>query len=264
MEQNRSSAIAAFAVVTAAALLFVAAVTRALDLEAEFATELPAAAVTPPMPPDAGPADAPRTPSEATLSAQDIALAVDHDPFQPDRSRPAPYRLPGENLPAEETGPGLSAAPEFVMTGVIQMGDGGLALIQLPNETPRVLGVGESLLGYRLERVGATSATMVGADRTLELALATAPAQPSAQGRNRNTQAGNAAQAGAEMLRALQLRGGALAQQIQDMQRGGASQQQIQAFIQDQLQRATSGGRGAVMRFRRDTTDVPMRTPNDR
>jgi hypothetical protein len=256
IDTNRGGTIAAITALAAAALLFAAALARALTLDPVIPSEPPVAAAAQPAA-DEGPPAAPRVPSEATLSTGDIALAVDHDPFQPDRSRPAPYRLPGEDLPVIASGPDLPPAPEFTMTGVVQMGDGGLALIQLPDQTPQVLGIGESLLGYRLERVGATSATLVGSGRTLELEIAAAAPQAGTDSRNSRT-----SQATADAVRAaLQGRmGGALNTILGQAQRSGASAEQLQALIEQMGGRG--GARGRVT-IRRDTTDVPSRTPND-
>ncbi|MGD8277653.1 MAG: hypothetical protein PVH00_06485 [Gemmatimonadota bacterium] len=250
IEWNRRGTIVAMSALVVALLVFGAALARALTLE----PVLPRAPVqTPSEPPGAGePTAGPLVPSEAKLSAGDIALAVDHDPFQPDRTRPAPYRLPGEDVPVVASAPEMPPAPEFLVTGVVQDGEGGIALIQLPDQTSQVIGIGESVLGYRLERVGATSATMVGNGRTLQLELTSAAAQSGDSRNSRSTQSQ------AEALReALQRRG---LPALLQAQRSGMSQEQIQELMQ-QMGGRGRGGRGTI---RRDTSNAPLWQPDGR
>ena len=265
MNPDRRGRIAATAALGAGALLAAAALTRALTLE-PVAPSAPQAVTAPTAePPPEAPAAPPRVPSETKLAPEDVALAVDNDPFLPDRSRPVPYRLPGEDLPVEAAAPELPPAPEFEVVGTIVNGDSGLAVIRLPDASPRVLGIGETLLGYRLERVGATGATLVGSGRTLELALAAASPTPTSREtsvRGRGTQA----QATTEVLRSLQQRlGPAFAQQLLRAQQGGANSAELQAILRQYVEQQGGMGRGgAVVRVRRDTMDVPMPAPGNR
>jgi len=253
IEWNRRGTIAAMIALVAALLVFGIALARALTLEpvtsappVQAASESPRGAETTP---------APLVPSEAKLSAGDIALAVDHDPFQPDRTRPAPYRLPGEDVPSVAAMPELPAAPEFYVTGVVQDGDRGIALIKLPDQTSQVIGVGESVLGYRLERVGPTSATMVGARGTIELQLTSGAAQSSDSQNSRNSR--NAQTAADALREALQRRGMPAA--LMQGQRSGLSDEQLQQLIQ-----MGGRGRGGRVTVRRDTSEVPIRLPDGR
>ncbi len=259
IEWNRRGTIVALTALAAALLVFGAALARALTLEPVMPAPPVQAASEPTSGDEATPA--PLVPSSATLSAGDIALAVDHDPFQPDRTRPAPFRLPGEDVPSATTAPELPAAPEFTVTGLVQSGGGGgLALIQAPDQTPLVIGVGESVLGYRLERVGATSATLVGNDgRTLELQLAAASPEGAAAS-SRNSRNASTTQADA-VRAALQRRGITLPPGILQGQRSGMTDEQLQALRQQMGGRGARGGRVTV---RRDTTEVPIRIPDDR
>ena len=266
MNPDRRGRFAAAAALAAGVLLFAAALTRALTLE-PVAPSAREAVTTPAVepPPDAPPLP-PRVPSETKLAPEDVALAVDNDPFLPDRSRPVPYRLPGEDLPAEPAAPELPPAPEFEVVGTIVDGDSGLAVIRLPDASPRVLGIGETLLGYRLERVGATGATLVGSGRTLELAIAAASPTPSSRETNVRGRGTAQSQALTEVLRSLQQRmGPAFAQQLLRAQQSGANPAELQALLRQYGEQQGGMGRGgAAVRLRRDTMDVPMPAPGNR
>jgi len=242
IEWNRRATIAALAALVVALVLFGGALVRAVLLEPDPA-EPPLQAATEPTAAAATTPATPLVPSEAKLSAGDIALAVDHDPFQPDRTRAAPYRLPGEDVPVVVSAPEAPAAPQFTVTGLVQLGDGGLALVQLPDRTSQVIGVGESVLGFRLERVGPTTATLYGDGRTLEMELTSAAAESNA-GDSRD-----ARQTTADAIReALQRRG---IPALLQAQRSGLSEEQIQQMREQMGGRAGRGGRGTI---RRDTT----------
>ncbi len=237
--------------------VFAVAVQRALTLEAVDA-DVPAAVPAPPKD-GASPAPAPlRLPSEGPVSRAEVTYAVEHDPFQPDRERPAPFRLPGEFV-AEATSAERTPPPEFRMTGVIGMGDGGLALIEMDGMTPRVVAIGESLLGYRLERVGATSATLTGHNETIELQLAEAEPHPGADGSSArpfrlpaiNVGGRNMSTEIANILRAAQQRG-----------MNATQLQALQSALMRQMEFTVEIPPSVIIR--RDIPDTPSRDPDNR
>jgi hypothetical protein len=161
---SRTSALLAAAALGCAAALFLfcAALAGALSIE-----PVPApAAIAADAEHVAATADAPRLTTDALM------LAVDHDPFRPDRQRsPERYRLPGEEEPAPpEPPPPPPPPPPFRLIGTAVTPSGGIAVIELENNT-RVLEIGESLLGYRLTEVQQEHATMTGSEQTVELPL---------------------------------------------------------------------------------------------
>ncbi|MGD8277654.1 MAG: hypothetical protein PVH00_06490 [Gemmatimonadota bacterium] len=249
----------------AVAGLALAGAVFAVALQRAFTLERGAAAVqadaVPAPDPETMSAPAPlRTPSQAVVSQAEIAYAVEHDPFQPDRERPEPFRLPDEIVPAatpsERTPP-----PEFRMTGIVGLGDGGLALIETDGMTPRVLAVGESLLGYRLERVGATSATLAGHDEAIELHLVEGEPHPDRQG----------TRAQPFRLPAINVNSRTfssdLANILRQARQRGMNQSQIQTLLQRLLSRQTESRvelPSTVIIRRRDNPDAPSRAPDNR
>jgi hypothetical protein len=255
--------LAALSALSAAAVLFAAALVQALTLAPAAAPPVAVAGQRPDAPVADTLAARPRVPSETTLQPGDIALAVDHDPFQPDRRRPEPFRLPGEDVPSVPMALEAPPPPDFRVVGTVVAGDAGLAVIEVADSAPRVMGVGESLLGYRLESVGATSATMVGRDRTLQLALgASAPRAAS----SRSGRGAAALSLNPQLLRTLQQRFGddftTVLERLQ--QSGPAGQAQIQSLIERAMGQNVQRGGGPGMRVRRDTLDVPRHAPDDR
>jgi hypothetical protein len=123
----------------------------------------------------------PRPHSDAASKAADDALsmqmvneAVANDPFSADRQpNAAPYRLPTDPVEAAPAPPPPPppALPAFRLVGTTQTPTGSIALIQLDNGTPKVVGVGEILSGFRVDRIDRTSATMVQGERRMELQL---------------------------------------------------------------------------------------------
>jgi hypothetical protein len=216
-------------------ILFAAALVRAMTFQ-------PAPLLAPPpqtLPSEGEMAGQPlvRTPSESRLTSDAIELAVDSDPFLEDRSRPEPYRMPGDRIelpPPEEPPP--AEPPPFRLLGTVSWPDNGLALLQVEEESPRPIAVGESVMGFRLDRVDANGATMVRDDQTVRLAVA----PPSPQGREvqasgRGRGRGNANQ------RAQAAREAAMSQMVERLRRSGAPTAAI-----EQLMEQMQGGRGNV------------------
>ena len=212
----------------------------------------------------------PRVPSERPLQADEIQLAVDNDPFRPDRQRAAPYRMPDEMVEELPVRRELPPPPDFRVLGIVEQQPGGVALMQVEDATPRVLGVGETWMGYRLERVAGTVATMVSGDRTLELAVAPPSpqtARPQRAGRggrntnagrgNNNTNArGNAAAAQAERIRAI----------VEQLRGQGAPGEVIERLMQQMVERGIEMPplRVEVRRRDDDTMNLRMPQPRDR
>lgn len=173
----------------------------------------------------------------ATITVAAQRQTVQHDPFQPDRSPPPPYRMPGELVAAAPTeAPARPAPPAFKLLGTVSWEDHGLALLQVEEETPQPLLVGERLRGYRLESVGADHATLVGDGQTLQLAVADPSPQPAQSARDNNRSRArtqfNAAQFG---------RGGQAI--FNRLLQQGASPALIQQMMERLQQRGVVGGR---------------------
>jgi hypothetical protein len=158
--------LAAAAACALALLVFGAALTRALGLAPGRADTFEQPAV----------AAAAHIEQPAPLSADALLLAVDNDPFQPDRQRPpGRYRLPGDvDPPPPPPPPAAPPPPAFRLVGTAVAADGGLALIQLADEPARLLASGEWLAGYRLGEITPQSAVMANDERALTLRLADA------------------------------------------------------------------------------------------
>lgn len=222
--------------------------------------------------PEIGATDAPtaRVPSEGVLEMESLALAVDHDPFMPDRSRAEPYRLPGEFVERivpvrrEEPDP-----PPFRIIGTAQVGNEGIALVEIENSAyPEVVKVGETVFGYELRRVETEAATVFGQGQAFRLAVERGEVEPQRRSNNdrnvRNSRnSREALQAAADRLRAvseqLQERG-LPAQMIEQMlrQQSGGRSRNIEIVPTDR-------GNRVIVRTRPDTsrTDLP-RTPESR
>jgi hypothetical protein len=176
---------------TGGALLCVVAIARALTVEpvAAASTSLMGIASGAELPIDD--LASATVPSESVLELESLALAVDHDPFMPDRRRAQPYRLPGEYMPQpvavrmEEPEP-----PPFRVIGTAMVGESGIALVEmLEAGAPEIVRVGGSLLGYRLQSVDAETATLVRQSQTLTLAVQSGTDGRGVGGRNPETEA---------------------------------------------------------------------------
>lgn len=201
------SVVLASVALAATAVVFAVALARAWTIDPAVPAADAATAVTPDGVLADGPVE-PRVPSQAALTSTALALAVDNDPFQASRSRPEPYRMPGDPSPqvAFEPAP-PPPPPPFRLVGTVALAEGGLAVLQVEDEAPSIVGIGESVRGYRLESVEPTSALMSGDGRTLQLSLADASpqgAQQAQRGRGARGQRGNGPGRGAADQRAAQ------------------------------------------------------------
>ena len=250
MTRERNLRLATIALV-GAGLLFTYVFVRALVVEAPAA--LPDAANAPPRvnKPAAPPSvEAPLKSSTPTkkwtgLTSNALQLAVETDPFQPDRVRaPERYRLPGEEEIIEEPPPVIPPPPppQFRVLGTIVGGQGtGVAVIQTPNGS-RVLGVGESLNGFTLASVTPRAATVEGnGGRRYSLNVEEGSPTRARSGRaGRGTpppppgQGGRGGAANAEQ--AAQIR--AAMQRLQQMGVGGPQLEQMERML-EQLNRET-------------------------
>ena len=102
--------------------------------------------------------DAPATP----LSGSALMLAVENDPFQPGRARPAErYRLPGDVQEAPEPPPPPAPpTPDFRLGGTVVFDEGGMALLGVGDGVQSFVSVGEAVNGYRLSSVTAREAVL--------------------------------------------------------------------------------------------------------
>lgn len=263
----------AVAGVTAAGLLCAVALARALMVEPVAPAEMAPAGVASQPEIIAASMPAARVPSEGVLEMESLALAVDHDPFRPDRRRAEPYRLPGEMVerpvPVRRVEPD---PPPFRVIGTAQVGDQGIALVEVENSSyPEVVKVGETLFGYRLQRVETEAATMVGQGQAFRLAVERGAVQNSRgrgdddderRGRNsRNTRAAAAALERAQaVLEQLRERGlpTEMMEQVIRQQVGGRMMRDIQIVPSD-------GRNRVIIRTRPDTSTVELpRTPEPR
>jgi hypothetical protein len=228
---------------SAAALFFAAALGRALTYEpiVPAGTDVTPAAFEAPAPSENATTD-----KAKPLTTEALGLAADQDPFQASRERPGePYRLPGEFVEPPPPPPELPPPPAFRVLGTAVSPNGGVALLQVADGTPRVVGIGESLSGYTLERVENNAATMSGQGRSLRLAVAPLTPQP-ARGNARGRGAAGG-RGGAEGGRAG--RGGA-AEAERILQELGARGLNINPEMIERLMMQRGGGGGGA--------DVPV------
>jgi hypothetical protein len=122
-----------------------------------------------------------------SLTTNALQLAVETDPFQPDRVRaPERYRFPGEEVIVPEVAPPPPEPPrpQFRVIGVIAGEPGsGTAVIETPTGS-RVVNVGETLNGFTLASVSGRTATVQGNGRNYDLRVEDAvPTRPGRAGR---------------------------------------------------------------------------------
>ena len=92
------------------------------------------------------------------------AAAVEHDPFRPERRRPAErFRLPGERGPNAASPASL---PAIRLIGTAVIGDGGFAMCQRASDAPRLVRVGEKFGDLTLRSVQQGRAVFRAADGT--------------------------------------------------------------------------------------------------
>ena len=153
--------------------------------QGEVAARLPDAPPAAFSPTGPAAAEAPRAAGADPARLHRLVLeTVSRNLFRPERARPpGRYRPPGASAPAPASGttsPGVATAPvpqappprpplpQFRLVGTVALGGGkGLAAIQVSGTSPRVVNVGDSIAGFRLEAVAPTEARLRGADTSL-------------------------------------------------------------------------------------------------
>jgi hypothetical protein len=250
----------AFAV---AVFLFGGALLRAFSTDA---TLLPPPAPAPAVTEDeTGEANKP-------LTADALQLAVENDPFSPERTAPAErYRLPGDVEPEPPAPPPPPPPPPpFQLTGTVITENASMALIAVGDVPPRMMSLGESLMGYRLTSVGAESAVMSNDENNINLRVP-APSRVVASGPN---QRGNQRGQTPQQQRANQVSGALLQQLVERARAAGASPQMLESIMRMVSERGLeaiqnleigpngftvrSGNGNAVMRMQ-ETREVPVR-----
>lgn len=230
MNGTRVRALApSIAALAMAAILFVAALARAIAVE-------PPPNVDPMVPdpvvePDGDAAVPPPDPSRPiTLDA--VRMAADADPFQPDRQRAPRYILPSERQTDVEGPPPPPPAPPFRLVGTAVVGQGGLAVLTLDDDEqpPRLLEVGDFMEGYRLTRVQPFGATMEGMGRSLDLHVTPPSPNPQVASESRSGRTSRG-QRGREMDVNERVRA-QLMRQFDLLRERGASQQVLQQFLE--------------------------------
>lgn len=197
----------------------------------------------PVLPQDTAPA--PAAPADAgapqPLDTNALLLAVENDPFQPDRQPPAQrYRLPGDVEPEPPPPPPMRPIPEFLLSGTMVVGDGGAALIQVGDDPARLLFVGASMAGFRLTRVMPQAAIMSDGERELALYVPApaqtivAEAEQDPRSRRRQSQQQQRQQADRE--RQQEMRMQQIGQLLERAQQTGTSPQMLQALERALLQ----------------------------
>lgn len=243
------SVIGAAVVLAIAAIAFGYSLVRAIHVDTGAPPPLPVVL----------PDDSARSSGDAPLSGEALMLAVENDPFQPDRVRPSErYRLPGdvEEAPPPPP-PAAPPPPDFRLGGTVVFDGGGMALLQVGDGAQSFVNVGEAVNGYRLTSVSAREAVLENPFGSVTLEVAGPPQTVAVtddadeeRGRRRNQREGRAA--GEEvavrqlvqqaLVRARQ--GGATPQQLRMIEalaeRGGNPQQMMQM-----LQRILRNGGGA-------------------
>jgi hypothetical protein len=130
------------------------------------ARETPAAAIAPggvvaPPAVGAAPSDAggaawpPVTAAAGALSPQLLVLAAEKAPFDPERQAPAGrYLFPEERVvEAPPPEPPRPPDPPFRVVGAVSAGGQSVAVVEAQGQAPKVLRVGEELLGFRVKSV---------------------------------------------------------------------------------------------------------------
>ncbi len=110
----------------------------------------------PPRPPaSAPPVDQVRIVVRGGTPVELRALAVEADPFHPERRRPTvPFRFPGEGV-EEEAMPIVMeqiAPVRLIGTAVLPEGK-GFAMCEIPGQAPKVVRIGETAAGLTLREV---------------------------------------------------------------------------------------------------------------
>jgi hypothetical protein len=239
---QRNLIVAALALVTAC-LVFGYTLVRALIVVPPRAPD--SARVTPAPEPDTVQGTSTSTVKAANndrLTRSDLLLAVDHDPFRPDRQRPPErYRMPGEEVMEEEPPPPPPPPPPFRVLGTIVTADGGVAVIETQGSVSRVVGVGESLFGFRLAAVNVSTATVEGnGGRNYSLPIE----QPSQTRATRGGRGGPARTPADAARQQLETRERQVMELMERMRATGANNPQAEQMLQDLLRRNFPNARG--------------------
>jgi hypothetical protein len=179
------------------------------------------------------------------LDTDALMLAVENDPFQPDRTRPAErYRMPGDVDPVEPPPPPPPPpVPDFRLVGTVVFGpENGTAAIAVGDADPRMMSVGETVMGYRVIAVTPQTATVSNGEREIMLrvpAPSSSIASTGRAGQNGRGAAGGARPPAAGRTPAQQAQ---LQQLLQRAAQSGAPPQILQ-----QLERLMSTGNAAGM-----------------
>lgn len=196
---------------------------------------------------------------EQQLSTEALMLALDNDPFQPTRERPAErYRLPGDADPEPPPPPPEPAPlPPFLLHGTIvdPQPARSAALIQLGEDgSPALLPVGSTLAGFRVAEVTREAVVMTDGEREVWLRVPgpqqTVAAAPPTRRESRNArERGNMPPSplppAAERVRQQVMQ---MMQQLQAARQAGASPEVLQA-MQQAIERA-AGQAGDNVRIR--------------
>lgn len=204
------------------------------------------------------------------LDLEALMVAVDHDPFRPERQRPnQPYRLPGEEIPEEEPPPPAPPPPPFRVLATAVMPAGGIALVQVQESVNRVLSVGETIMGYKLAQVRPGSATLEGNAGAVTLRVEDPQPTPrtrNQRGRGREQPAGRGransarerqlegrAEQMREAIERLRANGGNPRQIEQLMELMGRELEQVRRNMEVEVQRGRGGANQIIIRPRADT-----------
>jgi hypothetical protein len=179
------------------ALLLGAAVTRAT-------LRTPAVAAPAPEAPQAvtreGQATAGENAAAEALPSEALSLAVERAPFDPDRRAPDQrYLMPGERVaqaPVRVERPEPPPPPDFRVLGTVAGPNGGVAVIAVEDQPPRVLAMGSEISGYRVAAIDGGRVVMSGQGRNLALEVPEALPGGTAANVERNERGGNNNQRG--------------------------------------------------------------------
>jgi hypothetical protein len=181
----------------------------------------------------------------------DVSGAAERAPFDPNRRAPrGRYRLPEEFVVEEPPPPPPPPppAPEFRVLGTIGGPGGGVAVIEVDGEPPRVVSVGDDVMGYSLASIGNRRVTVSKDGRSVSVAMidaaptamAATPARGQGgrggrgQGQGQGRGQGNAAGRTVEIIRGTEAGTPQRAQQLQQV-----FEEQL-----DRLRRVQQGNQG--------------------
>ena len=113
-----------------------------------------------PMPPPATVASLETIKRGPVVAPTDVEAAVDSDIFAADRSAPdVPYRMPGEERPDDK--PVAEPMKPNVVGTVVATDGRSFALMQLGNERPKLVHVGDKIGEWSVKAIGRGTVTIV-------------------------------------------------------------------------------------------------------